>query len=44
MSDLVRIQIMWIDFLGDFLDVDNINQDEMIFWKQSLNSAFFFFF
>ena len=31
MSDLVRIQIMWIDFLGDFLDVDNINQDEMIF-------------
>lgn len=31
MSDLVRIQIMWIDFLGDFLDVDKINQDKMIF-------------
>ena len=44
MSDLVRIQIMWIDFLGDFLDVDKINQDKMIFWKQSLNSASFFFF
>lgn len=31
MSDLVRIQIMWIDFLGDFLDVAKINQDKMIF-------------